>query len=225
MVFDDTHGKLTMLRRLLAELQPTAADELIFLGDYIDRGTDGWGVLKEVYGLAQRLPRVVCLQGNHEQMLLNRLDGHASLASLLQADPMPFYKGDNSIAQLQAAAEKEPALLAEILRWLQALPSHYERNGIHFSHAGCNPDLPLEQQTPTDFVWPREEFYEGYRGDALWLIGHTPVQNVRGKDEEPLPLFLENNVILLDTGAFLQGGRLSCMELVNGEIYQVENKN
>ena len=47
----------------------------MFLGDLIDRGPDIPGVVAHVFNLCrQNSERVICLRGNHEQMLLDFLD-------------------------------------------------------------------------------------------------------------------------------------------------------
>ena len=47
----DLRGDITLLRRLLESLQPTLADTLVFLGDYIDRGEDSEAVCEELLRL------------------------------------------------------------------------------------------------------------------------------------------------------------------------------
>ena len=76
-VVGDIHGRCAQLHGLL-ELLPRdeSVDKLIFLGDLIDRGPDVPGCVAHVIDLCQRNPeRVICLRGNHEQMLLDFLDG------------------------------------------------------------------------------------------------------------------------------------------------------
>ena len=49
--FGDIHGRLTALNRLLDKLDvDRIEDEIVFLGDYIDRGPDSVGVLDRVIG-------------------------------------------------------------------------------------------------------------------------------------------------------------------------------
>lgn len=81
-VMGDVHGALEPLRRLLerAGLLGAAGTwaggdaELVFLGDYLDRGPDGAGVVRLVRALEAQAPaqggRVTALLGNHEVMFL-----------------------------------------------------------------------------------------------------------------------------------------------------------
>lgn len=62
----DIHGEYTKLKDLLEDLHIQPEDELIFLGDYIDRGKDSKGVLEILRKLKEKLPNVRLLWGNHE---------------------------------------------------------------------------------------------------------------------------------------------------------------
>ena len=80
-VVGDVHGRCTQLERLL-EIVPRdeSADTVVFLGDLIDRGPDAPGCVSFVLKLLDENPdRVLCLRGNHEQMLLDFIEGSANL--------------------------------------------------------------------------------------------------------------------------------------------------
>ena len=69
----DIHGWREPLDELLATLRPRLStdDTVVFLGDYIDRGTDARGCIDAVLAFRDSVPaRVVCLIGNHEEWLL-----------------------------------------------------------------------------------------------------------------------------------------------------------
>ena len=71
-----------------------------------------------------------------------------------------------------------------------------------------------KDQTAEDLLWIREPFLDHYRGSELVVVGHTPTQLIGGHDmERNTPLFLENNIIACDTGSFLPGGRISCVDV------------
>ena len=70
----DTHGHARALRGLLGAIQPAADDTIVMLGDYIDRGPDSRGVIETILELGDSC-HVVSLLGNHEEMLLDVLEG------------------------------------------------------------------------------------------------------------------------------------------------------
>ena len=73
----DIHGCLDDLERRLAHLRAlgffdaACKDELVLIGDFIDRGPDGLGVVRRVMALEDECPgRVRPLMGNHEAEML-----------------------------------------------------------------------------------------------------------------------------------------------------------
>src|ERR1044071_9581127 len=76
-VVGDIHGRCAQLEGLVDMLpRDESTDTLIFLGDLVDRGPDVPGCVAHVRELCLANPeRVICLRGNHEQMLLDFIDG------------------------------------------------------------------------------------------------------------------------------------------------------
>jgi protein phosphatase len=71
-VIGDIHGDRASLARILESLNRTdffaePRNKLVFLGDYVDRGSDSLGVLYTVASLKAQYPdSIVLLRGNHE---------------------------------------------------------------------------------------------------------------------------------------------------------------
>src|SRR5213080_2048215 len=70
----DIHGCVKTLRALIDVIRPQADDTLVPLGDCVDRGPDSRQVIDELLSLRERC-HLVPLLGNHEEMMLNFLDG------------------------------------------------------------------------------------------------------------------------------------------------------
>ena len=68
----DIHGESERLGELLEVLPLGADDEIVFLGDYVDRGPDSHGVIEILLDLEKKVPCTFLL-GNHESMLLDFL--------------------------------------------------------------------------------------------------------------------------------------------------------
>ena len=64
-VMTDIHGRLAPLKALLAQIPDGA--KIVFLGDYIDRGSESREVVELVRSLQAN--GAVCLRGNHEDMI------------------------------------------------------------------------------------------------------------------------------------------------------------
>lgn len=201
LAIGDIHGCLAELDQLLEQVAPTAEDQLVFLGDYIDRGPDSAGVIDRLLQLRDHLPRTVCLRGNHEQMLLDFLDNRNPGAFLANG-------GAETIASYQKDDRwPPPAAHLEFFRDLRTL---YVTEDFIFVHAGLRPGISLEEQDQEDLLWIRWEFLES---DADWgkpvVFGHTPRQT---------PL-LKPNRIGIDTGC-VYGRQLTCCDLYSGTIWQ-----
>ena len=79
-VVGDIHGRCAQLLNLLDMLPRDPQDTLVFLGDLIDRGADAPGCVDHVRKLRrENLERVICLRGNHEQMLMDFLEGQSTM--------------------------------------------------------------------------------------------------------------------------------------------------
>ena len=80
-VVGDIHGRCAQLLNLLDMLpRDPETDTLVFLGDLIDRGADAPGCVDHILKLSRENPeRVICLRGNHEQMLMDFLEGHSHM--------------------------------------------------------------------------------------------------------------------------------------------------
>ena len=84
----DIHGRLDLLWSLLKKIDadaahtPSKAINLVFLGDYVDRGKQSRGVV-ELLSLLKRKggDRVTTLKGNHEEALLGFLADPSSGAA------------------------------------------------------------------------------------------------------------------------------------------------
>ena len=190
----DIHGCLDHLERLMARVEPTGADRVVFLGDYIDRGPDGKGVIDFLINFGRRFPRSVFLKGNHEAMFLDFLAGREQMLYL--------YNGGGTT--LDSYQEEAGIRIPKAhLDFLEGLPAYFATEDFIFVHAGLRPGRPLEEQSEHDLIWIRNEFIvSGYDWGKTVVFGHTPVQE---------PFFGENK-IGVDTGAVF-GRVLSCCDV------------
>src|SRR5262249_52303647 len=74
----DIHGCHRALLELLALCRARAQGQdhrFVFIGDYVDRGPDSRAVIATLRNLEQGAPgNVVCLMGNHEELMLEAID-------------------------------------------------------------------------------------------------------------------------------------------------------
>ena len=211
----DVHGCAPELERLLAAVDPGDEDRLVFLGDYIDRGTDSRATVDLLCDLAACRPQTVFLRGNHEEMFLDFVgeDGANKQAFFHNGGAQTLVSYGWEPAERPPTAEVAHALVPEAhLAFFRTLVLRHEEDGFAFVHAGVRPGIPLAEQAREDLLWIREEFLlVDHRLDETVVFGHTPYRDV---------WFGGARKIGLDTGC-VYGGRLSCLDLTQGVLHQV----
>jgi serine/threonine protein phosphatase 1 len=205
----DIHGCLIKLKELISKIDiDYKNDTLVFIGDYIDRGESGREIIDYVLRLKSDYKNMICLLGNHEQMLMRYLEGvdedmylrNGGISTLRSYEIFP---SDN-------LEERKRKIPAEHRQFYESLLPYHETENYVFVHAGLRPGLPLDEQTMDDLLWIRYEFIEA--DDAFGktvVFGHTPL----------LSPLIDKNKIGIDTGA-VYGGSLTCVELPEIKIYQ-----
>ena len=211
----DVHGHMEKLRALWKQIAfDDKEDMLIFLGDYVDRGDAPVEVLRFVRAQVERYENVHALCGNHEAMMLAYLKEYGLGRTIFGHWNVWLMNGGKVTKKQLAAlpAEESAALIAFVKARPLYFRTQHSGQSVLFVHAGVHPTR--EKQTSNDLLWIREEFFEHYRGAELIVVGHTPTQAIGGRDmSRNVPLFLPNNIVACDTGSFLPGGRISCVDV------------
>lgn len=220
LVISDIHGELKLFDSLLEKVKYDAdEDQLIFVGDYVDRGPDSKGVLNRVSELKRN--GAVVLRGNHDEMMLNVVDGVSEALERWERNGalMTLQSYDSSIESviLSAGAEFE-----KHISLIREMDYYYETKDYIFVHAGVSPDTPVQKTDPHTFLCIRELFYEKYSGDKTVIFGHTPTSAIRQEKNHDI-YFGENNIIGID-GAATYGGQLNCLELPGKRTHSVAKK-
>jgi serine/threonine protein phosphatase 1 len=216
----DIHGRLDLLDDILDLIQADAAKHsgdvsrhLVFLGDYVDRGPESRGVVDRL--LQDPLPgfTTIRLMGNHEQALLAFLDGESdgldwlSFGGLetLMSYGVPLRRlphTEEAVTELRLSLAA--SLPAKHLEFFRRCDLRYVVGDYVFVHAGVRPGISLENQTPIDLMWIRDDFLRArvpLPGKVV-VHGHTICDLPQDRD----------NRINIDTGAFASS-RLTCVIL------------
>jgi serine/threonine protein phosphatase 1 len=186
----DIHGQSEQLDAALALILKDGGPnaEIIFLGDYIDRGPDSRGVLERLIFGRDALKPWHFLLGNHDRMLtwyLKKIPIH---------DPHLFHGlhwlhprmgGEKTLASYGVnieenrrsgeihteARDKIPKLHVD---FLNSLNLFYETPELIFVHAGIRPGIKIEDQNINDLLWIREGFIEDTRDHGRLIVhGHV----------------------------------------------------
>ncbi|MGD0021464.1 MAG: metallophosphoesterase family protein [Smithellaceae bacterium] len=206
----DVHGCAQKLRKLIGLIAANPhTDTLIFIGDYIDRGSSNRDVVDYVLQLKKEFKNVVCLLGNHEQMFLNYLEGEDEEIYLYNGGK--FTLSDYGIKNSDSLNIRKKKIPEEHLLFYRSLLPYHQTKDYIFVHAGLIPGILIDKQAIDDLLWVRYKFIDSdYDFGKRVIFGHSPMNN---------PLIMENK-IGIDTGA-VYGGKLTCLELPEVKIYQV----
>jgi diadenosine tetraphosphatase ApaH/serine/threonine PP2A family protein phosphatase len=205
-VIGDVHGCRDMLEEMLS-LIPWDSEKhnLIFIGDYIDRGDDSKGVIDILIKLMESSSNVQCLMGNHESLFLDYFYGRNENTFLVNGgvSTLNSYRVNGKIC-----------IPPEHVSFIKSLKTLVELDEYYIVHAGFMPGIEMEKQSKQDKLWIREDFiFSEYDFGKKVIFGHTPF---------PAPYIVPNK-IGLDTGAVF-GNKLTCIELPDEKFYQVGAK-
>ncbi len=189
----DIHGCLDELRETVAwidnDLASNPPDDyrIIFVGDYIDRGPCSKGVIGFLMGLDAADEHVICLRGNHDELLSRfftekqdfvswytsrTMGGDKTLGSFgVRVSPPSVFQGELLV---ETRAFAEVLLNPSHVAFLEKRPLGVTFGDYFFCHAGIRPGVALDQQSDDDLVWIRDDFLT-HQGlfDKVVIHGHT----------------------------------------------------
>jgi len=217
----DIHGckeLLNIIHNKIIEASKNKEGEklLIYLGDYIDRGSKVKETIDTIINFKPKDFKCVFLRGNHDQMLLDFVNNKQnSLGTWLYNNgiaTLKSYCGSTIANKLNNSSSREQSIRETLIK---SLPSSHLKffNDLQFSyiwkdyffvHAGIDPNRPLDNQRKIDMIWTRapEFLASDQYFEKMIVHGHTPNEIVEEK----------SNRINLDTGAvYPELGKLSCM--------------
>jgi len=217
----DIHGHLTLLEQMIERIEADRAGapaDIVFLGDYIDRGPESAGVLRRLRALSLPEAEVTCLMGNHERMMLDFLsdpesDGDRWLGNGGRDTVTSFTGPDWCPPVLTPFADSVRAALhdsfeAELRVWLEGRPLQWRSGDLGCVHATTDPLVGWDEQDEQVLLWARARAQTPARKDGVWVAhGHTPVKAAH----------VHKGRIALDTGAYFSG-TLSAARFEDGQV-------
>ncbi len=212
----DIHGCLSELEALLKKIPQD--DQLIFLGDYIDRGPDSKGCIER---LMLEKQRSVFLRGNHEQMLLDYFHDQDNPDTALW-----LHRVNGGPQTLQSYGLEPDCIYGDLpashRAFIEALPLYHEGSDFIAVHAGVNTEIArLDQQSPRDLMYIRMKWISN---EASWpgkhvIFGHTPARYLYGLERQH-EIIKGQKSTGIDTGC-VYGGSLTAINPATRDIIQV----
>ncbi len=190
----DIHGQDEELHRVLdlIEIDGGAQADVVFLGDYVDRGPDSKAVVEHLRAGVESGRNWTCLKGNHDRYLTRFLDDMTVFDPRTRTGLVwlnPRLGGDKTLLSYGVPAQEgeplEPvhaaaraAVPQDHLQFLRSCPLYHETPDLVFVHAGIRPGVTLAAQDEDDLVWIRDGFLD-YSGsfEKLVVHGHTALDH------------------------------------------------
>ncbi|GGE34643.1 serine/threonine protein phosphatase [Pullulanibacillus camelliae] len=225
IAISDIHGEIHKFERLLEALEFNPDhDQLILLGDYVDRGPDSKAVIEKVMRLRDQ--GAILLKGNHEDMMEKAFQNESNIKHWLRnggLETLRSYEYTIPSAQLEEAVSafiplKKNEAVTKHLDFIQTLDHYYETDDYIFVHGGVDPTTPVSETDPHLLMWIREEFHYGYKGEKPVVFGHTPTHAFHDSVDV---FFGKNNIIGIDGGC-VYGGQLNALELPTRQTYHIK---
>jgi serine/threonine protein phosphatase 1 len=192
-IVGDIHGRSDLLGSLLPKLETAEGDNVVFLGDYIDRGPDSKGVVDSLLHFADTTRATVTfILGNHEQWMRRSLDdpcrhswvlgmqgldtvkSYSLEAARIIEDEMNFVGADLFLQKLPLPYD---ALVSSMppdhLRFFEELLPYARTQDVVCVHAGVSGEyVTVESETEQTLVWGQNDWWQKYRGKDTIVYGH-----------------------------------------------------
>ena len=211
LAIGDIHGYAEVLRRLLAAVEIQPDDEIVTVGDYIDRGPDSRGVIDELLALHDK-GQLVALRGNHDVMMLEARNDTEEMRGWILCGgntTLASYGDPHAEGRLENVPERHWQFLErDCVDW-------YETDTHLFVHANYDPDLEMADQPLYLLHW--EPLFEAraHHSGKVVVCGHT-------KQRSGLPRNW-GHTICIDTWVYGDGW-LTCLEVETGRIWQANRR-
>jgi len=162
----DLHGRYDLLKKALDLIDGyQEGGEVIFLGDYIDRGEQSKEVIETLMrGSTNPKWEWKIIRGNHEDMLIEGWKG--------PKDTFVWWAnngGDTTIASFGGTIPDD------VKNWMDQLPRYLWDDHRVYTHAGASNGYPLEKQSEEVTQWMR---WKDSHNHAIYgrhvVHGHTP---------------------------------------------------
>lgn len=216
-VVSDIHGCCSLLKEALSNVGFNKDDSshlLICCGDYFDRGSENFEVLK----FFERLPHKVLLRGNHEDLLLKLLQTgvmppHNYINGSQQTITEFFGKYAINPTDSTVDFSGKTRMIDRLCEFIDETLNFYETEHYVFVH-GWLPEGKAEQYADaSDSAWEAARWVkwsQKYKGKnplphKTLVCGHMPTNLVQSpyvpKQEKP-DIFYGNALIAIDAGTF-----------------------
>lgn len=220
----DIHGCYSEMKEAL-ECWDKEEEQLVIIGDLIDRGSQSLQVVQYLKGLKEKYPeQVVILKGNHDEMFEKWLMGtpFEMLAYYYNREHEEtiesFYEDKERYRRASRRQKAEHIIYnnKEELSFLNELPYYYETEHILFVHAGVDLDSGEDWKDNTkEMVWSRTFPYKKKEFGKRVFFGHTPTPYLHEEEGNYNIWVNEKEDKVCIDGGVVFGGQLNALKIDN----------
>lgn len=225
LAISDIHGCYDEFNKLLGVVNyDSSKDQLVLLGDYVDRGKDNLKTIQFVKELVSY--GAVALRGNHDQMFIDFVkhpNSYVHVANYIRNGGTDTLRNMvHNFDNYQWHNDSYKQWAEEILlnypdefSFMEDELLYYHETDDHiFVHAGINSFLDDWKNTSKDeMIWIREQFLDNpHNLDKTVVHGHTPNISLRNSAD----IYFGDKKINID-GACAYGHQLNCLEIADKE--------
>lgn len=210
----DIHGCNSAFQKMIFErIKIEKTDDIYCIGDYIDRGIDSKGVIDTILQLRKEGYRIHTLRGNHEQMMMDSINGKDELKQWKQNG------GDKTLKSFNVNSfDKLPE---EYKHFFYNTEFYLTQGNYIFAHAGLNfshQDIYADKEA---MLWERDfDSCQPVLGQKILVHGHTPMPLEYIKQQS-------GNCINIDGGCVYKNhiglGNLVAISLPDRQFFTVAN--
>ena len=225
-VVSDLHGCFDKFKRLLKEIRFTDDDVMYVLGDIVDYGDEPIELLCD---LSMRF-NVIPIVGDHDLRSLKLLSELDKMLKGSAPDPetvteMTEWIRDGGQKTMEGFKSLDDDMKEGVLEYLTDMTLYEEVTVrgrkyllVHAGIADFDPDTPLEDYMPEDFISEPIDLEREYFDDVTVIAGHVPTYEIEGADKGQI--FYGEGSIIIDCGAAFDEP-LACLRLDDGKEFYI----
>lgn len=205
IAISDLHGDLLALDALIRYIRPTRQDLIVTIGDYVDRGSDSFGVIERLIELhTHHDVNIVSLRGNHDQMMIEALNSPEDLDFWLQLG------GQSTLASYpDQSIRAVPEAHWHFLR--SSCVDLLETEDYLFVHGHLDPSDAVELQDIQTLHWLRFDQSDAHCSGKTIVCGHHSTRS--GKPESM------GHTIAIETKQ-----HINAVELTTGSCWRADER-
>lgn len=239
-IIGDIHGYVNILRGLVKQLPLKTEDEIILLGDCIDRGPESRQTIEFILELQGKY-KLTALKGNHEAAMIQSIKDpfctswlikYVGIETIESYSPeiaekikkeLKYYVHNKIILDKRERFKFSLSDFFDILpkshrHFFISMQNYLNRPEFFASHSGFNLSLPLDNQPESNYYNSEpEKLLKSWEGPNFVIIGHRPVNRIiPNSGNNP---YISDYIALIDTGVY-ETGTLSCIRVSDRKFFQ-----